>query len=337
MTGDGVPGIEVHQGRLLGPADLLAVFAETSFATFDQLGALRYGSDVMHVHGGRTAPHGLATIGYDDEGVEAQTFPIVEGGIFTGYQTDRQIAAEQGLNRSNGCGFGQSALKTPLQRMANISLAPAPPDGPTTEDLVSMVDRGICVVGDGGWSMDMERQNFQFTGQRYFKIEYGQLKDEIILRARLPTARVDDPVKKPTGPRLDRVHQYLLGRTGFHDHSLVEVADGVGHLSGETHLMGGHQNGHPLFFELTDQAQNFAHQLRVEGAGYLVEEEQAGLVGQRSRYRGSLRLAAGQTVREIICLIGQADPVQQLHSPRPGLRRRHSLHLAGGERDIVQH
>ncbi len=39
-----------------------AAYAGTSFATFDQLGKLRYGSERMNVTGDRTAEHGLATI-----------------------------------------------------------------------------------------------------------------------------------------------------------------------------------------------------------------------------------------------------------------------------------
>jgi TldD protein len=156
-----------------------ASFAGTSFATFDQLGSLRYGSEAMNVTADRTTPHGLSTIGYDDEGVQTGSFDIVRGGILVGYQMDRQIAAEQGLGRSNGCAFGSSALQTPLQRMANISLAPAPSEGPGVDELISRVERGIYVVGDGGWSIDMQRENFQFTGQRYFKIERGRLTGQV--------------------------------------------------------------------------------------------------------------------------------------------------------------
>ncbi len=46
-----------------------AAYAGTSFATLDKLGSLQYGSPLMHVTGDRTAEHGLATVGYDDEGV----------------------------------------------------------------------------------------------------------------------------------------------------------------------------------------------------------------------------------------------------------------------------
>ncbi len=46
-----------------------ANYAGTSFATPDKLNTLQYGSPVMNVTGDRTVEHGLATIGYDDEGV----------------------------------------------------------------------------------------------------------------------------------------------------------------------------------------------------------------------------------------------------------------------------
>ena len=57
-----------------------AAYAGTSFATFDQLGTLAYGSPVMHVTGDRTVEHGLATVGIDDEGVAGQSFDLVRDG-----------------------------------------------------------------------------------------------------------------------------------------------------------------------------------------------------------------------------------------------------------------
>lgn len=85
-----------------------AAYAGTSFATFDQLGKLAYGSPIMNVTGDRTAEHGLATIGYDDEGVEAQSWDLVKDGTLAGYQTDRRIAKLTGLGRSNGCAYADS-------------------------------------------------------------------------------------------------------------------------------------------------------------------------------------------------------------------------------------
>jgi TldD protein len=181
-----------------------AAYAGTSFATFDKLGSLHYGTPIMHVTGDRTVVNGLATVGYDDEGVEAQSFDIVRDGVLVGYQLDRRMAAENGFERSNGCAFADSPAHVPIQRMANVSLQPAGGndiggngiggngigghgigddgmggDGPTTEDLISGVDDGIYIIGDKSWSIDMQRYNFQFTGQRFFRISNGRLNGQL--------------------------------------------------------------------------------------------------------------------------------------------------------------
>jgi TldD protein len=158
-----------------------ANYAGTSFATPDLLGTLQYGSSAMTVTGDRTQPHGLATIGYDDEGVAAQSWDIVKDGILVGYQLDRAIGRmHPDLNggRSNGCAYADSPGHIPIQRMANVSLQPAS-DGPSTEELIGRVERGLYVVGDKSWSIDMQRFNFQFTGQRFYKIANGELVGQV--------------------------------------------------------------------------------------------------------------------------------------------------------------
>jgi TldD protein len=155
-----------------------AAYAGTSFAKLETLGSLQYGSPVMTVRGDRVTDHGLASCGWDDEGVEAQTFDIVRNGVHVGYQLNRQMAHEQGLGRSNGCAFADSYGHIPLQRMPNVSLQPAETDI-TVEDLVSRVERGLYVVGDKSWSIDMQRYNFQFTAQRFYAIEDGQITRQV--------------------------------------------------------------------------------------------------------------------------------------------------------------
>jgi TldD protein len=158
-----------------------ANYAGTSFATYDQLGTLRYGSEPMNVTGDRTVPYGLATTGYDDEGVRTQAWDIVRDGVLVGYQLDRQMGRmhpELNGGRSNGCAYADSPGHIPIQRMANVSLQPAP-DGPDTEELIAGVERGLYVVGDKSWSIDMQRFNFQFTGQRFFMIEDGRLAGQV--------------------------------------------------------------------------------------------------------------------------------------------------------------
>jgi TldD protein len=156
-----------------------AAYAGTSFATPDKLGTLRYGTPIMHVTADRTEPHGLATVGYDDEGVETQSWDLVADGVLVGYQLDRAFAPRLGLDRSNGCSYADSPHHVPIQRMANVSLQPDPDTDRSTADLISGVEDGIYIVGDKSWSIDMQRYNFQFTGQRFYRIRGGRIDGQV--------------------------------------------------------------------------------------------------------------------------------------------------------------
>jgi TldD protein len=156
-----------------------AAYAGTSFATVDELGTLQYGSPLMNVTGDRTAEHGLSTVGWDDEGVAGQQWDLIRDGVLVGYQVDRNTAPKSGAVRSNGCAFADSASHVPVQRMANVSLQPDRAVDRATDDLIADVDDGIYVVGDRSWSIDMQRANFQFTGQRFFRIRGGRLAGQL--------------------------------------------------------------------------------------------------------------------------------------------------------------
>ena len=155
-----------------------AAYAGTSFATPDKLDTMRYGSALMNVTADRTVEFGLATTGYDDEGVAAQSWDLVRDGLFVGYQLDRVFARRLGNPRSNGCSYADSPHHVPIQRMANVSLQPGR-DDLSTADLISRVDYGLYIVGDKSWSIDMQRYNFQFTGQRFFRIRGGRLDGQV--------------------------------------------------------------------------------------------------------------------------------------------------------------
>ncbi|HEX2700621.1 MAG TPA: TldD/PmbA family protein [Acidimicrobiales bacterium] len=155
-----------------------ANYAGTSFATLDNLHTLRYGSPVMHVTGDRSVEHGLSTVGWDDEGVAAHEWDLIRDGVLVGYQLNRQMAHKQGFGHSNGCAYADSPATVPIQRMPNVSLRPAATDI-TVDDLIGGVDRGLYVVGDKSWSIDMQRYNFQFTAQRFYEIRGGKLGGQL--------------------------------------------------------------------------------------------------------------------------------------------------------------
>ena len=156
-----------------------AAYAGTSFATPDQLGTLKYGTPIMHVTADRTEVHGLASVGFDDDGVSGQRWDLVRDGVLVGYQLDRVFAPRLGLDRSNGCSYADSPHHVPIQRMANVSLQPDPGRDTSTAELIARVEDGIYVVGDKSWSIDMQRYNFQFTGQRFYRIRDGKLDGQV--------------------------------------------------------------------------------------------------------------------------------------------------------------
>ncbi len=153
-------------------------YAGGTFVRPEEVGALRFGSPLMHVTADRTSAGGLATVGYDDEGVAAQSWDLVRDGVLTGLQHDRRTAARTGAGRSTGCAYAESATHVPLPRMPNVSLRPSP-GGPDTAALIAGVDDGIYLVGSDAWSIDTRRESFQFTAQRCYRIRHGRLAGQL--------------------------------------------------------------------------------------------------------------------------------------------------------------
>lgn len=156
-----------------------ANYAGTSFLhpPEEVLGNLRLGPEYMQFIGNRTEFGGCATTGWDDEGVAAESWPIIEDGVFVDYQTTREqaawISAHTGITRSHGCAYGQNWESMPFQRMPNVSLMPGEEDL-SEEDVIAGTDRGILVEGRGSYSIDQQRYNIQFAGQVFWEIRNGR-------------------------------------------------------------------------------------------------------------------------------------------------------------------
>jgi TldD protein len=150
-----------------------ADYAGTSFITPDKTGKLEFGSKICNFYGDRTQPHGLATVAYDDEGVPAQRWPLIKDGIFVDWQTTRDLAPLIDHKKSNGCLHADSWGSVPFPRMPNVSLEPGK-ENISLEDLMSGIDNGILIFGNGSWSIDQQRYNFQFGGQTFWEIKNGK-------------------------------------------------------------------------------------------------------------------------------------------------------------------
>lgn len=166
-------GHPIELDRVLG---MEASFAGTSFLTLDKLGKLRYGSEHVNIDADATAPGGLGTFGFDDEGVPAQNVPIVSDGRFVGYLTSRETAPIVGRS-SMGSSRASGWNVIPLIRMTNINLRPGAAG--TLDDLIADTDDGLFISTNRSWSIDDRRLNFQFGTQVGWRIRNGKLAEMI--------------------------------------------------------------------------------------------------------------------------------------------------------------
>jgi TldD protein len=165
-----------------------ANFAGTSFLTTEKMGTFAVGSELINVFGDRTIERGLATVKYDDDGVLTTKFPIIEKGVFKHYQTIRDQAHLIGETESRGCCYADSWSSVPFQRMPNVWLA-AGPETVTPEDLISGIEDGVLIEGNGSFSIDQQRYNFQFGGDAFWEIKGGKkggMVSRVAYQARTP-------------------------------------------------------------------------------------------------------------------------------------------------------
>ncbi|MDY7012123.1 MAG: TldD/PmbA family protein [Cyanobacteriota bacterium] len=155
-----------------------ANFAGTSFATTDKLGKLQYAAPWINFVADRTQPGGRSTMGYDDEGVKSQRWPVVKEGILVDYLCDRETAYRLGRNSSNGSSFADSWSSLPMVRIPNLGLEPGKEGDSHTASLAAMIadtEDGILIDGVGSFSIDQQRRNFQFGGDAFWKVEKGKI------------------------------------------------------------------------------------------------------------------------------------------------------------------
>ncbi|MGD9497117.1 MAG: TldD/PmbA family protein [Armatimonadota bacterium] len=162
-------GHPIELDRVLGTE---ASYAGMSFLTPEKLGSFRYGSEIVNITADATLPGGLGSFAYDDEGVPAQRSWIVRDGIFSGYLTSRETAAELGLPASNGCMRADGWARLPLIRMTNVNLEPGEL---SRGEITASTERGILMEDNLSWSIDDRRLNFQFAAECGWMIEDGEI------------------------------------------------------------------------------------------------------------------------------------------------------------------
>jgi TldD protein len=162
-----------------------ANYAGTSFLTVDKLGKLQFGSPIVNILADKTIRGGLATCGYDDDGVKTKEWFLIKDGVFVDYQITREqvnwkpyrearkAAGLPEVNESHGTAYADRWSSVPFQRMPNVHLV-AGTDPLTLDELIADTKDGILIIGDGSYSIDQQRYNFQFGGQVFWEIKNGK-------------------------------------------------------------------------------------------------------------------------------------------------------------------
>ncbi len=153
-----------------------ANYAGTSFATLDKWKAkdFNYGSKEVNFFADKIQPGSLGAVGWDDEGVKTKRWDLVKDGILVNYQAIRDQVHILGEKQSQGCCYADNWSSVQFQRMANVSLA-AGKTPLSVQDMIKDVKKGIYIIGDGSFSIDQQRYNFQFGGQLFYEIKDGQI------------------------------------------------------------------------------------------------------------------------------------------------------------------
>ena len=153
-----------------------ANFAGTSFLSLDKLKSnnFHFGSKLVNIVADKLQPGSLGAVGYDDEGVKCKDWDIIKDGVLVNFQAIRDQAHILGLKESQGCCYSQSWQDVQFQRMPNVSLK-AGKDKLSVDDMIKNVEKGIYIIGDGSFSIDQQRYNFQFGGQTFYEIKNGKI------------------------------------------------------------------------------------------------------------------------------------------------------------------
>ena len=153
-------------------------FAGGSFAGLDKLGHFQYGSPLVNFTGNNCLRYGGATVGYDDEGVEGQSFPIIKEGILVGYGTNRETAGRIGQQRANGTCRATHWYDAPIVRIPNLFLEPGK-QRLSLDELIADTSDGILMMGNDSFSIDQMRYNFQFGADMCYRIRGGKLAEPL--------------------------------------------------------------------------------------------------------------------------------------------------------------
>ncbi len=146
----------------------------------EDVGTFIVGNSLINVTADRTMTGGAATVQWDDEGVAAERFPLIQRGVVTDLQTNREgagwmtpVYARTNVPvRSRGCASAPNAVDPSMVHTSNLSLQPTE-ENASEEALMKSLDNGIYL--SQLWSdTDFQQLNGWGFSRRCFDIKKGK-------------------------------------------------------------------------------------------------------------------------------------------------------------------
>lgn len=135
--------------------------------------AFKFASNCVNVISDPTLQYGLGTFLYDDDGIKANKFLILENGILKNLISSNFVSN----NNISGCGSrADCGNDIPLVRMSNVNLLPG---DFTKEDIIRDIKYGLYLHTYKSCSIDFNRENFQFSCEIAYEIRNGQLTGRV--------------------------------------------------------------------------------------------------------------------------------------------------------------
>ena len=129
----------------------------------------------------------------------------------------------------------------------------------------------------------------------------------------------------------------MLRGAFFDDDTVGHEDDLIGDVAGEGHLVGDDHHRDVEVLQGLDDLQDFAGELRVEGAGRLIEEKNLRVQRQGAGDGDALLLSAGELVRIVLLLIGESHLLEELTADLLCLCTGLLLHVDDRVCHILQH
>jgi predicted Zn-dependent protease len=150
-------------------------YAGTSFVTAEMFGSYRYGSELLNVSFDPDVPGQFASYGFDDAGTTAKRALLIERGILKRPLGGALSGSRAGLEHVANA-RASSWNRPPIDRMANLNIEPG---DETFRELLAPIEDGFYFETNCSWSIDHERNKFQFGCERGQRIRGGKLAEVV--------------------------------------------------------------------------------------------------------------------------------------------------------------